>query len=134
MILFSILKSPLIFQVSLSIFFVSPPPTFQEKMCFHKIVYQYFFLDNASPIISQPPEWLTLLLLCCCYNKQFDVQSSALSTLLDLVNVTLTVNYSRESNSLIGSVTMAGDSSSKITPLISSSNLKWMQKSNLFKV
>jgi len=80
------------------------------------------FLDEVNMTL---PEWLISLLACCCYGECFDIQASALSTLLDLINVTLTVNHSSDKNN---------ESRSKITPLVTKSNLKWMQNSNLFKV
>ena len=39
----------------------------------------------------QLPEWLQILLLCTCFTEQFSIQSSSISTMLDLLSLTQSV-------------------------------------------
>lgn len=70
-------------------------------------------------------DWLQVLITCCCYGNCFDTQATAIGTLLDLVDVTLIARCEQEKST---------ESASHIVPLISFSDLRWIEKSNLYKV
>ena len=90
---------------------------------------------SCFPVVSPEPnqdtsesildEWLQVLIMCCCNGQSFDIQGSALSCFLDLINVTYTVEISHNSNT---------DSKGSIAPLISLNSMSWLEKSNLYRV
>ena len=39
------------------------------------------------------PDWLEVLITCCCFVDNFDIQSTAISTMLDLISLTQYVKF-----------------------------------------
>ena len=77
--------------------------------------------------MSTLPEWLQSLIMCCFEVDDFDIQSSAVGTLLDLVNLTLSVaaghaNGPRPSAPVV------------VIPMISQQSLGVIEKSELYEV
>ncbi|XP_065649698.1 protein dopey-1 isoform X2 [Hydra vulgaris] len=73
---------------------------------------------------NEIPDWLQVLISCCCNGSSFDVQSSAINALLDLVNVTQSVQPTGKTPEI----------TSNIVPLISFNNLAWLECTNLYNV
>ncbi|KAK3711633.1 hypothetical protein QZH41_014061 [Actinostola sp. cb2023] len=73
------------------------------------------------------PEWLQALIVCCFRVQDFDVQSSAVGTLLDLVNLTLSVAPTFGSDRPKLTVVVV------VIPMISHVNLNVIEKSCIYK-
>ena len=73
------------------------------------------------------PEWLQSLILCCFEISDFDIRSSAVGTLLDLINLTLSVTT--------GHVHKPRPSAPVVViPMISQQSLGMIENSDLYEV
>ena len=93
-------------------------------------------LPVASILLKRPflccldsnlPEWLQSLIMCCFEVSEFDIQSSAVGTLLDLINLTLSVNAGH-AHGLKSSAPVV------VVPMISQQALGVIEKSGLYEV
>ena len=75
--------------------------------------------------MSTLPEWLQSLIMCCFEVSEFDIQSSAVGTLLDLVNLTLSVGPAHGPRPSAPVV---------VIPMISQQSLGVIEKSDLYEV
>lgn len=88
------------------------------------LLYRDIFI--ASKLLSLP-EWLQSLILCCFEVTDFDIQSSAVRTLLDLTNLTLSVTA--------GHVHRHKPSAPVVViPMISQQSLGVIENSDLYEV
>ena len=104
------------------------------------MILQYYAypkrLPVASILLKMPflccldsnlPEWLQSLIMCCFEVSEFDIQSSAVGTLLDLINLTLSVNAGH-AHGLKSSAPVV------VVPMISQQALGVIEKSGLYEV
>lgn len=82
--------------------------------------------DEASKLLSLP-EWLQSLILCCFEVSDFDIQSSAVRTLLDLINLTLSVTAGRVHKDRPSAPVV-------VIPMISQQSLGVIENSDLYEV
>lgn len=76
---------------------------------------------------SNLPEWLQSLIMCCFEVSEFDIQSSSVGTLLDLIILTLSVNAGH-AHGLKPSAPVV------VVPMISRQALGVIEKSDLYQV
>ena len=80
----------------------------------------------ASKLLSLP-EWLQSLILCCFEVSDFDIQSSAVRTLLDLINLTLSVTAGHVHKDRPSAPVV-------VIPMISQQSLGVIENSDLYEV
>ena len=80
----------------------------------------------ASKLLSLP-EWLQSLILCCFEVSDFDIQSSAVRTLLDLINLTLSVTAGHMHKDRPSAPVV-------VIPMISQQSLGVIENSDLYEV
>ncbi|XP_048577556.1 protein dopey-1 isoform X2 [Nematostella vectensis] len=85
------------------------------------------FLDTDKKE-DRLPEWLRALVLCCYQVGNFDIQSSAISTLLDLINLTLSVTPTRRDESPSATVAVV------VIPMISHEHLNVIEHSAVYQI
>ena len=77
---------------------------------------------------EQIPEWLQSLVLCCLDIDDFAIQSCAIGTLLDLINLTLSV-------APVGTGTKSRESTAVVViPMISQALLAVIEQSEIYQV
>lgn len=82
---------------------------------------------SEAPKMLSLPEWLQSLILCCFEISDFDIRSSAVGTLLDLINLTLSVTT--------GHVHKPRPSAPVVViPMISQQSLGMIENSDLYEV
>lgn len=84
-----------------------------------------FFTGQTS---RRLPEWLQALIVCCFRVEDFNVQSFAVGTLLDLVNLTLSVAPNTDSERPKSTVVVV------VIPMISHANLNIIEESCIYRV
>ena len=112
----------------------------KSRSSFVTVILQFFaYLTRllvASILLKMPflccldsnlPEWLQSLIMCCFEVSEFDIQSSAVGTLLDLINLTLSVNAGH-AHGLKSSAPVV------VVPMISQQALGVIEKSGLYEV
>lgn len=80
----------------------------------------------ASKLLSLP-EWLQALILCCFEVSDFDIQTSAVRTLLDLINLTLSVTAGHVHKDRPSAPVV-------VIPMISQQSLGVIENSDLYEV
>lgn len=86
---------------------------------------RYWFTDFGTPKL---PEWLQSLIACCFEAEEFDIQSSAVGTLLDLINLTLSVTPSSVFNRPRATTAVV------VIPMISKRSLELIECSPIYEV
>lgn len=87
-----------------------------------------FILHSIVSIkVSPLPQWLQSLILCCFEVSEFDIQSSAVGTLLDLINLTLSVTAGHAQGPRPSAPVV-------VIPMISQQSLGVIEKSDLYEV
>lgn len=82
---------------------------------------------NEVSKVAILPEWLQSLIMCCFEITDFDIQSSAVGTLLDLINLTLSVTTGHSNGSRSSAPVV-------VIPMISQQSLGFIEKSDLYEV
>ena len=85
------------------------------------------FLSDQVSKVSYLPDWLQSLIMCCFEVSEFDIQSSAVGTLLDLINLTLSVNAGHAHGP-------RSPAPGVVIPMISKQSLGVIEKSDLYEV
>ena len=70
------------------------------------------------------PSWLRCLIACCCEVDDFDIQSTSVATLLDLINLTLSVS----------SGTSGATSGVTVIPILTFQEVVIIEQSNIYQV
>ena len=89
--------------------------TYNKRCCF-----LYYLVSNL-------PQWLQSLIMCCFEVSEFDIQSSAVGTLLDLINLTLSVSAGHAHGPKPSAPVV-------VVPMISKQSLGVIEKSDLYEV
>jgi hypothetical protein len=88
-----------------------------------------YFSDNSPLLFSvvekgSLPLWLRCLIACCYQVDDFDIQSTSVSTVLDMINLTLSVNPGV-------SCARAGV---MVIPILTLDEVVMIEKSDIYKV
>ncbi|ESO88953.1 hypothetical protein LOTGIDRAFT_154021 [Lottia gigantea] len=78
------------------------------------------------------PKWLEDLITCSCFFQKFDIQTSAISTMLDLINLTQSLQSESESKGQNFQSTNEGRISVVILPALLPSHLKFINYNTMF--
>ena len=102
------------------------------------ILKKMLILDSGMKL----PEWIQDLITCCCFTKNYNIQSTAISTMLDLITMSRSMADAEIQNDLQSLPGMSrsqsvvdGTVSVVIMPALLPSQLKFLsEKTSLFKV
>ena len=107
--------------VTVSLYF---SPWNQANLMFLSRVFCLF----PDPSVPKLPAWLQTLLACCFEAEEFDIQSSAVGTLLDLINLTLSVTSPGVATRPKANTAVV------VIPMISQHSLELIERSVVYEV
>nr|XP_054753790.1 protein dopey-1-like [Lytechinus pictus] len=122
----------------------------EQIQCFSVLLEKYFPMycneTISASLLKAPrmkgsmlglPDWLQNLLTCCCFLKDFDTQTMAISTVLELITLTKSVMSSSDSKLVLPNPpnsprSESGTISVVLIPAISSKHLECLNYSSSF--
>lgn len=85
------------------------------------------FFSESSPV----PLWVQDLVTCCCFVDNFHIQSPAVSTMMDLIILTQSVQVEHKSDSA-GTQSSSGQMTVQILPTLHWEDLKFLSDQTQF--